>query len=91
MSRPTPGRGSYWDQRYATIGETNVSWFQESPQISLELIERVADAGASVVDVGGGASRLVDELLARGTATSPSSTSARRPSTPRGSASARHR
>ncbi len=61
-----PGSAQYWNERYARIGEAGVSWFQASPQISLELIDRAADPNASVVDVGGGASRLVDQLLARG-------------------------
>jgi SAM-dependent methyltransferase len=61
-----PGTADYWDQRYATIGDTQVSWFQEEPALSIELITRVADQGASVVDVGGGASRLVDCLLEAG-------------------------
>ena len=56
----------HWDDRYATVGDTAVSWFQESPRVSLELIDNVATAEASVVDVGGGASRLVDALLERG-------------------------
>jgi SAM-dependent methyltransferase len=56
----------YWDGRYADIGETRVSWFQEVPENSLLLIGKVSDSHASVVDVGGGASRLVDFLLERG-------------------------
>ncbi len=56
----------YWDGRYADIGEANVSWFQATPENSLMLIARVAEPSAGVVDVGGGASRLVDQLLARG-------------------------
>jgi len=56
----------HWDDRYATVGATAVSWFQVDPAISLELIGSVAGATASVVDVGGGASVLVDRLLDRG-------------------------
>ena len=63
---PVPGSAGYWDGRYATIGDTQVSWFQDEPAVSLELIGGVADHAASVVDVGGGASRLVDHLLAAG-------------------------
>ena len=61
-----PGSSDYWDDRYASIGDANVSWFQDDPVISLELIGRVADHNASVVDVGGGASHLVDHLLGSG-------------------------
>ena len=53
----------YWDGRYADIGATQVSWFQASPDTSLMLIRSIAGASASVVDVGGGASTLVDHLL----------------------------
>lgn len=56
----------YWDGRYADIGEANVSWFQPSPETSLMLIRQVGQRPSSVVDVGGGASRLVDHLLAEG-------------------------
>ena len=65
-AEPSPGSAEFWDHRYATIGDTSVSWFQDKQVISLELIDRVADPQASVVDVGGGASRLVDHLLERG-------------------------
>jgi SAM-dependent methyltransferase len=63
---PVPGSEAYWDHRYATIGDTQVSWFEESPTTSLLLVERVSDPSQSLVDVGGGASRLVDALLERG-------------------------
>lgn len=66
MTEVEPGSADYWDGRYATIGDENVSWFQAEPAVSLELIARVAEPGASVVDVGGGASRLVDSLLSAG-------------------------
>jgi trans-aconitate methyltransferase len=56
----------HWDDRYASVGATNVSWFQPTPEVSLELITGVADHTAGVVDVGGGASTLVDHLLERG-------------------------
>lgn len=47
---------------------TEVSCFQDSPRLSLELIERAQlnPRDSAVVDVGGGASRLVDQLFARG-------------------------
>jgi 2-polyprenyl-3-methyl-5-hydroxy-6-metoxy-1,4-benzoquinol methylase len=56
----------YWDGRYVDIGDTNVSWFQPTPETSLALIGMVSENRHSVVDVGGGASRLVDHLLERG-------------------------
>lgn len=56
----------YWDGRYADIGEANVSWFQPAPETSMMLLRRTPWPPASVVDVGGGSSRLVDHLLAEG-------------------------
>jgi trans-aconitate methyltransferase len=60
-------RRGHWETVYQTKAETDVSWFQENPAISLELIEMLGVAPqTSVIDVGGGASRLVDVLLDRG-------------------------
>lgn len=60
-------RKSHWEAVYTTKGENEVSWFQENPALSLELIELTGPApGSAIVDIGGGASRLVDGLLARG-------------------------
>lgn len=62
MSEPI--RQAHWENVYATKGEGDVSWFQERPDVSLDLIKATGvDADAAVVDVGGGASRLVDALL----------------------------
>jgi hypothetical protein len=49
---------------YQTKGETNVRWFQDDPRLSLELIGPFAPADRGrIIDVGGGASVLVDWLL----------------------------
>ena len=57
----------HWDKVYSTKAANEVSWFQEHAELSLKLIR---DAGsslaASIIDVGGGASTLVDDLLACG-------------------------
>jgi SAM-dependent methyltransferase len=59
-------RKSHWENVYATKGERDVSWFQEDPAPSLELIALAGlSEGASVIDIGGGASRLVDALVER--------------------------
>jgi ubiquinone/menaquinone biosynthesis C-methylase UbiE len=56
-----------WERIYSGKGEAQVSWFQESPTPSLELIRRVgARPPSAIVDIGGGESRLVDSLLASG-------------------------
>lgn len=58
---------AHWDDRYTAIGADAVSWYEEHPTMSLALLDAL-DVGsdASVIDVGGGASTLVDHLLARG-------------------------
>lgn len=55
----------HWDTAYAEKGDT-VSWHQTQATTSLDLIAEVATPEASVVDIGGGASPLVDSLLDRG-------------------------
>jgi SAM-dependent methyltransferase len=59
-------RQAHWENVYTTKGEKEVSWFQENPAPSVELIglTRLSE-DAAIVDIGGGASRLVDDLLAR--------------------------
>jgi 2-polyprenyl-3-methyl-5-hydroxy-6-metoxy-1,4-benzoquinol methylase len=60
-------RQAHWEKVYTTKSENEVSWFQDSPGPSLELIDETgATAPTAIVDVGGGASRLVDSLVARG-------------------------
>jgi 2-polyprenyl-3-methyl-5-hydroxy-6-metoxy-1,4-benzoquinol methylase len=60
-------RKAHWETVYTTKGETEVSWFQENPAPSLELIDLAGPTPESaIVDIGGGASRLVDSLVARG-------------------------
>jgi len=60
-------RQAHWDARYRTAGANEVSWYEEVPRLSLELVELVgATTPTSLIDVGGGASRLCEELLRRG-------------------------
>jgi SAM-dependent methyltransferase len=60
-------RQAHWEGVYTQKGENEVSWFQENPAPSLELIEQVgATAASAIIDIGGGASRLVDNLIDRG-------------------------
>jgi SAM-dependent methyltransferase len=62
-----PDRQAHWQNVYRTKDERQVSWSQPSPEPSLGLIEKFAPGkGASIVDIGGGASRLVDALHKRG-------------------------
>lgn len=63
----TNERQRHWQNVYQTKGEREVSWFQGIPTISLELVRATGvGADASIIDVGGGASRLADALLAEG-------------------------
>ena len=63
----TSERQSHWENVYTTKAENEVSWFEESPAVSLKLIRATGAAkDASIIDVGGGASRLVDALLQDG-------------------------
>lgn len=61
------GRQARWEGVYTQKGENEVSWFQESPAPSIDLIGQVGATPASaIIDIGGGASRLVDHLIDRG-------------------------
>jgi SAM-dependent methyltransferase len=58
---------AHWDTVYTTKGESEVSWFQETPSPSLGLLRLVgARPSSAIIDVGGGASRLVDVLMGQG-------------------------
>jgi SAM-dependent methyltransferase len=57
----------HWDQIYRTNAPDQVSWYSPHLRASLELIERASvSRTAAIVDIGGGESTLVDDLLARG-------------------------
>ena len=57
----------HWQRVYASREPEETSWFEPVPAVSLRLIESLGlPPSAAVVDVGGGASRLAAELLARG-------------------------
>jgi SAM-dependent methyltransferase len=59
-------RKAHWESVYTTKGEREVSWFQENPAPSLELIALAGlSTDAAIIDIGGGASRLVDALVER--------------------------
>lgn len=61
------GTQAHWEKIYKTKAPGEVSWFSPHLQTSLELIQRVAPSrSASIIDVGGGESTLVDDLLACG-------------------------
>ncbi len=58
---------AHWDHVYRTKGPTGVSWFQPHAGLSLALIrETGVPSDAPIIDVGGGASTLMDGLLEQG-------------------------
>ena len=57
----------HWEHIYATKSPGDVSWFQEHAELSLRLIRDTrVPLTAAIIDVGGGASTLVDDLLQSG-------------------------
>lgn len=60
-------RKTHWENVYASKSPSQVSWYQAEPTLSLRLIKNTGiDHTEPVIDVGGGASLLVDHLLAEG-------------------------
>jgi SAM-dependent methyltransferase len=58
---------THWTQIYQSKSPDNVSWYQERPDISLNMIAATSvHVDAPIIDVGAGASTLVDFLLAHG-------------------------
>ncbi|MBX6359540.1 MAG: class I SAM-dependent methyltransferase [Acidobacterium ailaaui] len=58
---------AYWEHIYGTHKADEVSWYRPHLETSLRLIENTClERTASILDVGGGSSTLVDDLLARG-------------------------
>lgn len=64
---PDTSRQDHWNGVYTVRAENEMSWFQPSPDASLDLIGRFGGvAQPSLIDIGGGMSRLVDALVAAG-------------------------
>lgn len=65
--KPGLSRKNHWENIYSTKESTEVSWFQQRPGYSLDLIKATrVDTSAYIIDIGGGASTLVDFLLDAG-------------------------
>jgi SAM-dependent methyltransferase len=61
------GVQAHWERIYTEKSADAVSWYRPHLEISLGLVERAApDRSSQIIDVGGGESTLVDDLLARG-------------------------
>ena len=60
-------RHAHWEKVYQTKSPDAVSWFQEHASRSLEIIRSVGEtSNAQIIDVGSGASTLLDDLLTDG-------------------------
>jgi len=60
-------RKEHWESTYTTRRSNRLSWYQEKPDYSLAMIRRAGTGlGEAIIDVGGGASALVDCLLQAG-------------------------
>ena len=58
-------RKSHWQRVYATKEPTAVSWYQAHADRSVDLIRSTGvPREAAIIDVGSGASRLIDDLVA---------------------------
>lgn len=58
---------THWEHIYETKAPTQVSWYQEHAQYSLQFIQNTGvQKTGHIIDIGGGASTLVDDLLAAG-------------------------
>jgi ubiquinone/menaquinone biosynthesis C-methylase UbiE len=58
---------THWEHIYETKGSTRVSWYQEHAQLSLQFIKSTGIQKTDhIIDIGGGASNLVDDLIAGG-------------------------
>jgi 2-polyprenyl-3-methyl-5-hydroxy-6-metoxy-1,4-benzoquinol methylase len=58
---------THWEKIYGQKAPNAVSWYRPHLETSLALIEQAAaKRSAAIIDVGGGQSTLVDDLLARG-------------------------
>ena len=61
------GCKNHWENVYETKNSNEVSWTQEIPETSLELIQNAAaDKTSKIIDIGGGDGTLIDFLLERG-------------------------
>ncbi|KPH06092.1 class I SAM-dependent methyltransferase [Rhizobium acidisoli] len=63
----TDAKRQHWDEVYRTKAPDSVSWYQPAPEPSLRALDELRlPVTASLIDVGGGASSLVDRLVERG-------------------------
>ena len=56
----------HWEKVYSEKAPNAVSWYRPHLETSLSLIERVSSKSSAIIDVGGGESTLIDDLLSHG-------------------------
>lgn len=61
-----PDRSAHWNRVYLSKTDAELSWHQDEPHPSLELIQRHAAPGLRILDVGGGVSPLPGRLMSAG-------------------------
>lgn len=66
MSSDTCNKQQHWEQVYQQKQPEQVSWYQNQPGWSLQLIKQHASPDTSLIDVGSGATGLIGDLLALG-------------------------
>ena len=55
---------AHWEDTYSKKSADQVSWHREHLSVSLELIAKMSiSRNAAIIDIGGGASTLIDDLL----------------------------
>jgi len=59
-------RRAHWNEIYRSRADEQLSWFQQEPRASLELIDSIDPPPQRAIDVGGGQSTLAAGLLDRG-------------------------
>jgi ubiquinone/menaquinone biosynthesis C-methylase UbiE len=58
---------SHWEKVYGAKQFTEVSWYQPTPQVSLDFVKELnISKDAAIIDVGGGDSFFADHLLSQG-------------------------
>jgi len=60
------GGQDHWDEVYGARSEDELTWFEATPSVSLYLVRTHLHPGEAFIDIGAGASRLVDALLEAG-------------------------
>ena len=60
------GGQQHWDEVYGARSEDALTWFEATPAVSLDLVRDYLQPGEPFIDIGAGASRLVDALLEEG-------------------------